>query len=187
MAHLFNYKDEVISVTLENEAFGHYAEIDKAGVKRRYTLMQFFPDFNRKSIRVEYNIIFYDQDDKEIGVPVKKSYVVPADEFDLFYAMPVATTLGNAIAFNLMNGLLFREFGVRCFAADGSFYQPIVFEVAVEEATATAEVFQGTAPYQVSLDGVSWEDGLELTLNEGQNRFIIKDSNGTANYKDIYK
>jgi hypothetical protein len=182
----FIYKDTTVTVNIQNEPFGHYAETDVAGVKRKYTLMQFYPDFNRKNIRVEYNILFYDQNGNEISTPIKRSYSVLSEEFDQFYGMPVVTTLGHAISFNLINGMLFCEFGVRCFHADGSFYQPVVFDVDVEANLATATVHNGQEPFEVSLDGQNWVEGLSINLNDGENRFLIRDANGIINYKDIY-
>lgn len=55
--------------------------------------------------------------------------------------------------------------------------QPVIASVDISNNTVTINASGGSAPYQYSLDGVTWQDSNVFTgLPRGENKFFVKDS-----------
>lgn len=111
-----------ITVSIENGQDGHRFSFTDGDLFKEFILKEFNLNFQSKEIDIKYL-------EKIIGnglvVKVSKnSYKILPDEFDFYYDFSNPETLGLAIAKNMVNGVLFEIFNMRCFEINtGDFKQ----------------------------------------------------------------
>lgn len=190
--HILTVRGKEITVHVENAPGGHYISLEENGVTKKYIIKGIVTNYQTKQIRVDYAIINEDSAGNVIGSN-RGVYEIDPSEFDYFYNFEFAGSIGFCIAKHCINGLLFRQFGVRCFDSSLAFYQPITFDATVQETTVENEVDQntgaisltvidGTEPFEYSFDNgeTFGESPIAENLAAGEYEIVIKDANGQA-------
>jgi hypothetical protein len=184
--HILQALGKEVTVHVENVQDGHSIAIVEGDVRTEYIIKGFAANYQSKRIRVDFGLLNKRITGELLGSERGFYEVTDPAEFTYFYQVPVSEILGTTIAKHCLNGLLFRKFGVRCFAVDGSFYQPVTFELEVSNTDITVIPIDGVAPFTFSLNGQGWtNDPLFPGLAYGTHTFLVTDSLGTISTKEI--
>lgn len=187
--HILTVRGKEITVHIENAQGGHYIALQENGVTKKFIIKGIVTNYQANQIRVDYAIVNEDSAGNIIGSN-RGVYEIDPSEFDYFYSFHFTGSIGFCIAKHCINGLLFRQFGVRCFDANLDFYQSITFDVAMQPTTVEGEedqatgrievtVIDGIMPIEYSLYGQDFgESNVFENLEAGIYELVLRDANG---------
>lgn len=176
----------IVDVHIENVQDGHYASTTEADIVTQYIIKGFAANYQAKRIRVDFAMINKRASGEILGSDRGFYEITDPLEFSYFYDVPAFESLGISLAKHCLNGLLFRKFGVRCFSLEGTFYQPVTFELDVFETDISVIPMDGIAPFKYSLDGAGYaNDPVFAGLGYGIHTMYVIDNVGTISSKQV--
>lgn len=212
MKHTFNFKNKVVEVSTDKSNW-YVQYTDDDGLLNRYEVS--YPQPTQQFIRVPFSWKLIRQSNNKVLQSRHDEY--HETSVDAYYdaVLQPGQTYGSFAAIHALNGLIAREdafdgdkrtaTGYRVFRGDGSFYQPVIFDIInvrpetqAADATGTmvgqgnggfeVQIHNGIAPIEWRLStATGWRsvDTIYNNLAAGDYRVEVRDSVGTLRYADV--
>jgi len=186
--YIFTYRGKNVHVDIDNKKDGHKVYYEENGITKEYIIKGISLDAQAKSFRINYSDGVLDS----IGNVIyrkSQSFDSLQGEYDFFYNITFNDNIGESMMKLMINGLLLKLFGLRCFhIGTGVFFQPITADFNIVEpnqgqsdGSITPVVVDGNiATIQYSMNGTDWNTvNPFVNLNQGSYTVYIKNGEGT--------
>ena len=126
-----------VNVSIDNKPYGALIEYFEKGVSRGMTMKNLGVNFDYQHLIYEYWSFILDEDGDVVNHDYHNYQYPNYSGWDEFYFYQPQSELGVVSSKFGINAMMYDKFGVRCFADNGEFYQPITFDSVTVHETAT--------------------------------------------------